>query len=347
VHGTRYLAFRDGELPIDMNTSQNAAWHEIPSFALIAPHLEQASDLIDRSLAASTSARELAPLLNHFLARSGKMIRPALVLLAGSCFGRITDEHVQVAAMVEMIHDATLLHDDVLDDGQTRRGVPTINRVWGNESAVLLGDFVLSRVFRMAAGLEPPVAKVVAETAVRVCEGELRQVAQKRNWQLTEDEYTSIITDKSAAFFSGCCRLGGLLSRAESRQIEALASYGLHAGIAFQIMDDLLDIAGDEAKMGKTLQSDLSESKLTLAAIHLLGAVDASAREQIHTLLDDPTESKGQLEKMLLRHGSIDYAYQRAHGHVVRATDALKLLPSGEAKDALIQTAHFMANRAA
>lgn len=330
-----------------MSTSQNSAWHEIPPFALITPYLEQASNLIDRSLAASTSARELTPLLDHFMARSGKMIRPALVLLAGSCFGQITDEHIQVAAMVEMLHDATLLHDDVLDDGQTRRGVPTINRVWGNESAVLLGDFVLSRVFRMAAELDPPVAKVVAETAVRVCEGELRQVTQKQNWQLTEDEYTSIITDKSAVFFSGCCRLGGLLSRAENSQIEALASYGLHAGIAFQIVDDLLDIAGDEAQMGKAAQSDLSKSKLTLAAIHLLGAVDASAREQIHALLNDPTESGGKLEEMLLRHGSIDYAHQRANDHVVEATDALEVLPSGQAKDALIQTAHFMANRAA
>ena len=330
-----------------MNTSQNAPWHAIPSFALIAPHLEQTSDLIGRSLASSTSAGELAPLLDHFGGRGGKMIRPALVLLAGACFGRITDEHIQVAAMVEMIHDATLLHDDVLDDGQTRRGAPTVSCLWGNESAVLLGDFVLSRVFRMAAGLEPAVAKVVAETAVRVCEGELRQVAQKRNWQLTEEEYTSIITDKSAAFFSGCCRLGGLLSRAEALQIEALAGYGLHAGIAFQIMDDLLDIAGDEAKMGKASQSDLSKSKLTLAAIHLLGAANAPTKEQIYALLNDPAESKGQLEEMLHRHGSMNYAQERAHSHIAKATDVLTPVPAGQAKDALIQTAHFMAHRAA
>jgi octaprenyl-diphosphate synthase len=313
----------------------------------VASHLGQASELIRRSLVAPQSARELEPLLEHFLSRGGKMIRPALVLLGGACLGRITDEHVQVAAIVEMLHDATLLHDDVLDDGQTRRGVPTVNCLWGNESAVLLGDFVLSRVFRMAAGLDPPVARLVAETAVRVCEGELRQVAQKQNWQLSEAEYISIITEKSAAFFSGCCRLGGLLAQAETPQIEALDRYGLYAGIAFQIVDDLLDIAGDEARTGKTPQSDLGKSKLTLAAIHLLETVEASARDEVCALLDHPTDSKRELTDMFQRHGSLDYAHQCARTYVIRATDALKPLPAGDAKQALIETAHFMADRAA
>lgn len=330
-----------------MSASQNAPWHDIPSFALVAPHLGQASELIRRSLVTPQSAAELEPLLEHFMSRGGKMIRPALVLLGGACLGQITNEHVRVAAIVEMLHDATLLHDDVMDDGQTRRGVPTVNRLWGNESAVLLGDFVLSRVFRMAAGLDPPVAKVVAETAVRVCEGELRQVAQKKNWQLSEAEYISIITDKSAAFFSGCCRLGGLLARAETQQIEALDRYGLYAGIAFQIVDDLLDIAGDEARTGKTPQSDLGKSKLTLAAIHLLETVGDSAREQVCALLDRSDDSKRELEDMLLRHGSLDYAHECARTYVLKATEALKPLPAGDAKQALIETAHFMADRAA
>jgi len=314
---------------------------------MIAPYLGRASDLIHGSLAAPELAGELAPLLEHFAAHSGKMIRPGLLLLGGACLGPVTDEHVRVAAMVEMIHDATLLHDDVMDDGQTRRGAPTVNRLWGNESAVLLGDFVLSRVFRMAAGLDPPIGRVVAETAVRVCEGELRQVAQKQNWQLTEDEYVSIITDKSAAFFGGCCRLGGLLAHAETPHVEALDQYGLHAGIAFQIVDDLLDIAGDEARMGKTAQSDLNKSKLTLAVIHLLEAVGASKREKVYSLLDNPTESRGELNEMLLRHGCLDYAHERARSYIVKATDALDSLPPGEAREALVETAHFMANRAA
>ena len=330
-----------------MNTSQNAPWHDIPSFAIIAPHLERANDMIHRSLLSPTPTGELAPLLTHFVTRSGKMIRPGLLLLGGACLGTISDEHIRVAAMVEMIHDATLLHDDVIDDGQTRRGIPTINRLWGNESAVLLGDFVLSRVFRMTAELDPPIGRVVAETAVRVCEGELRQVAQKQNWQLTEDEYISIITDKSAAFFGGCCRLGGMLAHAETPYVEALDRYGLYAGIAFQIVDDLLDIAGDEAQMGKAPQSDLNKRKLTLAAIHLLQAVDGKEKEAVYSLLDDPVLSTQRLNEMLRHHGSLDYAHGQARHYVHKATEALELLPSGEARDALAETAHFMANRAA
>lgn len=330
-----------------MNAAQDAPWHDIPPFALVASYLGQTNELIRRSLATPKSAGELGPFLDHLLSRPGKMIRPALVLLGGGCLGQITDEHVRVAAIVEMIHAATLLHDDVMDDGQIRRGVPTINRIWGNESAVLLGDFVLSRVFRMVADLDPPVSKVVAETAVRVCQGELRQVAQKQNWQLTEAQYISIITDKSAAFFSGCCRLGGLLSQAETPQLEALDHYGLYAGIAFQIVDDLLDIAGDEATTGKTPQSDLGKSKLTLAAIHLLETVDASARDKVCALLDHPADSKRQLADMLLRHGSLEYAHRCARTYVLKATEALKPLPAGDAKQALIEAAHFMADRAA
>ena len=330
-----------------MSISQNAPWHVIPSFALIAPYLERASDLIYGSLTPPDSAGEMAPLLEHFRARSGKMIRPGLVLLGGACLGSVTDDHVRVAAMVEMIHDATLLHDDVMDDGQTRRGVPTVNHLWGNESAVLLGDFVLSRVFRMTAELDPPVGKVVAETAVRVCEGELRQVSQRRNWQLSEDEYISIISDKSASFFGGCCRLGGLLAHAETAHIEALHRYGLCAGIAFQIVDDLLDIAGNEARTGKTAQCDLNKSKLTLAVIHLLGSVDTAEKEKVHALLDHPEGAKGQLDALLAQHGSMEYAHERARGYVQQAIEALAPLPAGEARDALAETAHFMAHRAA
>jgi len=330
-----------------MNTSKNAPWHDITSFAMIAPYLERTSDLICRTLVPSASAKELAPLLVHFAARSGKMIRPGLLLLGGACLGPITDEHIRVAAMVEMIHDATLLHDDVIDEGQTRRGAPTINLVWGNESAVLLGDFVLSQVFRMTAELEPAIGRVVAETAVRVCEGELRQVAQKQNWDLTEAEYISIIAGKSASFFSGCCRLGALLARAETPHVEALDRYGLHAGIAFQIVDDLLDISGSEVQTGKTAQCDLNKSKLTLAVIHLLGAVGASGRETVYAMLNHPDQSGRDLDAMLERHGSLEYAHACARRYVQQATEALATLPAGEARDALAETAHFMAHRAA
>lgn len=330
-----------------MNATENTPWQDIPSFRSVDADLRRVIELIRRSLAGPQWADELNPLLDHFIARSGKMIRPALVLLAGRCVGSIRDEHIEVSAVMEMIHDATLLHDDVIDDGMTRRGAPTVNSVWGNESAVLLGDFVLSQVFRMTVDLDPVLAKVVAETAVCVCEGELRQVTQKQNWQLTEAELISIITDKSAAFFRGCCRLGALLSTTSNEQIEALSRYGLKAGIAFQIEDDLLDIAGNEVETGKTPQRDVTKSKPTLATIHLLGAVSASARADVLALLDDPSESQDELRRMLDDQGSLDYAHRCARRYVDEAVEALAMIPESAGKEALIEMARFMADRKA
>jgi octaprenyl-diphosphate synthase len=290
---------------------------------------------------------ELTPFLGHLRRGSGKMLRPGMVLLAGECCGTLTDAHLHVAAMVEMMHHATLLHDDVLDEGHTRRGVPTANCLWGNESAVLLGDFLLSQVFCMAADLDSAVARTLAQTAARVCEGELRQTLQQRNWQLSEPQYLEIIAEKSASFFGGCCRLGAMLSQAPEEQIEALARFGLLAGIAFQITDDLLDIAGDENHTGKTVQSDLAKDKPTLAVIHLLRTIDASRKPDVLVLLESWNESRRELLAALERSGSLRYARGVAADYIARAVRAMENVPPGPAKEALLETARFMANRVA
>lgn len=327
------------------HTPENAPWREIVPFRRIDSSLGLVSDLIRQSLQARTAQGDLASFLDHLRAGSGKMLRPGLVLLAGECFGPLTDEHRRVAAMVEMVHHATLLHDDVIDEGLKRRGRPTANALWGNERAVLLGDFVLSQVFRMAADLAPAVARVLAQTATRVCEGELRQTIQKRNWQLSEAQYIEIITEKSASFFGGCCRLGAMLSGADEERIESLARFGVLAGIAFQITDDLLDIAGDENRMGKTSQSDLAKDKPTLAVIHLLGTIDSTGKARVGALLDSAGRSRRELVDLLERQGSLRYARRRAADYVTQAAGELQDVPSGPAKEALIETAHFMANR--
>jgi octaprenyl-diphosphate synthase len=319
---------------------------EVRPFRLIDAQLRQVRQCICQSLVTAAAAEKLVPLYDLLIARNGDMIRPGLVLLVGKCLGQIIEGHLQVAAMVQMIHDATLLHDDVVDDGRSRRGVPTVNCLWGNESAVLLGDFVLSRVFRMAAELESPAARVLAQTTMRVCEGELRQVLQRQNWQLSEAEYISIITDKSASFFSGCCRLGAVLAGAAPQQVEAAASYGLHTGTAFQIVDDVLDITGDERRMGKKAQSDFENGKPTLAIIHLLATVHADEREAVCKMLKTPADSKGELAAMLARNGSVSYARERAQQYVAKAVQALEVLPAGEIRDALAETARLMADRA-
>ncbi len=324
---------------------ENPPWREVPPFQRIDSALRRVSEVIHKSLDPHGAPADLVSFLDSLRVCNGKMLRPALVLLAGECFGPLTDEHIRVAAMMEMIHHATLLHDDVIDDGATRRGLPTINHLWGNECAVLLGDFVLSHVFRMAADLEPEAARILAQTALRVCQGELQQTLQKGNWRLSEARYLEIITAKSASFFGGCCRLGAVLARADTERTEALARFAVQAGIAFQITDDLLDLTGDEGRTGKTSQSDLAKDKPTLAVIHLLRTVGAAQQAEIVALLNAPGRAKRDLVERLERHGSLQYARTLAADYVAQAIRELENAPAGPAREALRQTAHFMANR--
>ena len=344
----------------------------VPAFRLIDEQLSWVKELINEQLTAPPKAGDIGRLLEYVSGRSGKMIRPGLVLLSyrvvrpapAEAFAETSDascekntqyairntqyEAIRIAAIVEMIHNATLLHDDVIDEGQRRRGQPTINSLWGNESAVLLGDFLLSRVFKICTGLEPQVAGVIAAATIRICEGELRQVVQRQNWQLSESEYIDIITEKSAALFSSCCYLGGLLAQGTEAQVQSLAAFGLNAGIAFQITDDLLDIVGDESKTGKTLGSDADKNKLTLAVIHLLRAVDEKEKNAvINSYLErkNTDYDKAALMEMLGSYGSLEYAHNRAQEFVAGAVRALAGLQESDAKKALIETARFMASR--
>jgi len=335
--------------PLDTDTQASSVRVKVPAFRPVTEHLSRVRNLIVQQLTSNVKAGNINGLLKQINKRSGKMIRPGLVLLAGRSCGQITDEHITVAAVIEMIHNATLLHDDVIDEGKQRRGLPTINRLWGNESAVLLGDYMLSHVFKMCAQLEPRVSDAIATAAIRLCKGELRQVIQKHYWQLNEAEYIDVITEKSAVLFSCCCSLGGLLAGASESQAQALGNFGLNAGIAFQITDDLLDIVGDERKTGKTLGSDVNKHKLTLALIHLLKTVDKKEKNNIiNSFLDreDSQYDKHALVEILNRHGSLEYARRRAKEFATNAKRALADLRQSDFKDALIETAEFMIGRA-
>jgi len=344
-------------MKLSAHTNISDSFHGISAFKLITEELDLVKKLMDEQLTVHIPAssehkkalKDIDRLLESLRSRYGKMLRPGMVLLAGKCCGTITKEHIKVAASIEMIHNATLLHDDVIDDGKRRRGQPSVNSLLGNESAVILGDFLLSRVFRICAELETNIAKIVAEAAVRLCEGELRQIAQKRNWQLTESEYIDVITEKSAVLFSSCCHIGGLLSGADKSQIQKLSDFGLNAGIAFQITDDLLDIIGDEKRTGKTPGSDVNKCKLTLAVIHMLKTVDKIKRDELINKYLEAGNQPLDMEafaKILEESGSLEYSRSRAQEYIARAIESLNGLDESQAKNALIETAKFMANRA-
>ncbi|MBA7690062.1 Heptaprenyl diphosphate synthase component 2 [subsurface metagenome] len=367
------------QLPAHTNTSDGLPQSMVPAFGLINDELWQVKKLVNEQLAGCS--KSVRPLLEHLNTQGGKMIRPGLVLLSYQAVRAPLDannvrdkpsnarkhltgrdalreekmqnnisntqyEAIRIAATVEIIHNATLLHDDVIDEGQRRRGLPTVNSLWGNESAVLLGDLLLSKVFKMCADLEPRFQKIIAAAATRTCEGELRQIIQRRNWQLSESEYIDIITEKSAAFFSSCCSLGGLLANASETEVRLLTCFGLNVGIAFQITDDLLDIIGDESKTGKTSGSDVDKNKLTLAVIHLLRAVDEGEKSAVKGKVNSRWENKEALAEMLRRYGSLEYARSRAQQFVTKAIASLTGLKESDAKEALIETAKFIGCRA-
>ncbi|MCK4753386.1 MAG: polyprenyl synthetase family protein [Planctomycetes bacterium] len=313
------------------------------SFKLIDEQLLQVRQLITKQL--TGEGQLLNRLLEHVNIGEGKMIRPAIVLLSGLCAGKITDEHIRIAAIVELIHNATLLHDDVIDEGKKRRGSPTVNALHGNESAVLLGDFLLTRVFKTTAGLDAQITEEITATITKICEGEIRQIEQRKNWQLTESQYIDIITDKSASLFKTSCYLGALLADTNEAKSKALAEFGLNTGIAFQIADDLLDIIGDENKTGKTLRSDINKNKLTLAVIHLLKTADEKEKTAVIENLSTIETNQKTLTDMLQSCGSLEYAQNCAKQFAEKATAALADFEDGPAKKALIEIAVLAADR--
>lgn len=314
-------------------------------FNLIESQLSEVQDYIDAQL--KSLHEPVSELLGHVNIKSGKMLRPGLVLLSGLCCGEILPLHVTVAAIVEMVHEATLLHDDVIDEGEIRRGNATVNRLFGNETAILAGDFLLSRASVICSCLDTNINKVIAFATSQVCEGELAQLLQRDNFQLSESEYINIISQKTAALFSGCCKLGAVCSKAPQAQVEALSKFGENIGIAFQITDDLLDIIGNENQTGKTAGRDADKNKLTLSLIHQLSSVDEKERMVLIEKIENPGQYRKVLLDILSDNGSIEYANRRAEQFVDLAIDSLTAISESPAKQALLSIAKFVTNRVA
>ena len=347
----------------------------VPSFKLINAELQQVKTLIDKLFA--EVPEPVGRLLRSVRICGGTMVRPGLVLLS---YHAVSENQrnkqfdaVRIAAIVELIHQGMLLHDDVIDGERKRREQPTVINLCGNESAVLLGDFLLGKAFRICSDLDPEISNIIARTANRICEGRLRQITERRNWQLSEPEYIDIITERSAALFSSCCLLGGLLGGASETQVQSLACFGLNAGIAFQITDDLRDMVGDESETGQTPGGDADNNRLTLAVIHLLRAVDERERNELinsgfvnpvsNTVTRNNGKQKGGinngvdrraffegdarcerdgLAEMLRRMGSLEYAQSRVQEFITKALNSLADLKEGPAKETLIETAKFV-----
>lgn len=288
--------------------------------------------------------RELCRHVDQF---HGKRLRPALLLLTASACGGVRREHRVLAAVVEMVHIATLVHDDILDDADVRRRAETVNRMAGNERAVLLGDYLISHAFHLCSSLDSQYAsRRIADASNTVCEGEMMQVYNRENLELSEDEYYDIIGRKTASLIAVCCELGAKFAGATERTVRRLHEYGMLIGTAFQIADDLLDLNGDEAEVGKSLGRDVEKGKLTLPLIHYLSSADRAARERmIATLSDGAAARRGDVAQVLTRSGSMDYAAQCAQGRIRQALHILDELPASEARSALVAMTEFILSR--
>lgn len=307
----------------------------------IAPQLSEIEDRLEAEL--RSPYESLAAVLSHGTQLGGKRMRPALLLLAGRCCGNLNDDHLVLGTVVEMVHTATLIHDDVIDGATTRRHVPTVNAKWSDHASILLGDYLFAQSFRLAATLDSTEAcRRIGEAARKVCEGEMRQVLHRDVLELDEETYVSMIRGKTAELCSVACLLGAQASGGASGSVKSLAAYGEALGIAFQIADDFLDLWGTDHAIGKTLGTDLEQGKATLPIIRLLQSCDPNEAAGIRRILTGPAESRWDAIRPWLRKSdAADYTLAKAEGYRDLALNALADLPACPAVDALRALADF------
>jgi octaprenyl-diphosphate synthase len=315
-------------------------------YAPIASELAEA----ERTFQAELGSRYpfVQQLVDHCADFHGKRLRPALVLLAGQACGGLAPAHPALAAVVEMIHTATLVHDDILDESVVRRHAATVNAEWGNETAVLLGDYLFTHAFHLAASLESTLAcRWIGRATNLVCEGEMQQVHQRGNLDLDEAAYFAIIEGKTAELTAVSCRLGAHYAGANPEVVEAMDRYGRCLGIAFQIADDVLDIWGEERTTGKSLGTDLEKKKMTLPLIRLLGTATREAAARVRGILEDADPAgRRRLRPYLEESGALDYSWRRARQYVDQAIRSLDGLAESEAKTVLATLARYVMRRA-
>ena len=290
-------------------------------------------------------------LVKHVSRFRGKMLRPMLVLLSGKAAApdfQLGQAHVTVATVVEMVHMATLVHDDVLDEAELRRKGATINHLRGNEAAVLLGDYLISHSYHLCSSLNSQFAsRLIASTTNRVCEGELLQIDNRNNLDLDERTYLDIIERKTASLTAACCRLGAKLAGAGEEVVNRLEEYGLCLGTAFQIQDDILDLVGDVSTVGKTLGIDVEKCKLTLPVIHFLRTAPAGHRDLMRSIFTSRDSDKlERIRNLILPSESITYAQNKAQQLVATARSALEILPESDSRRTLDLMAKFVISRA-
>ncbi len=283
----------------------------------------------------------------HIIESGGKRMRPLLVLLAAKSLDYQEKDHALLATIIEFLHTATLLHDDVVDISDQRRGKTTANAKWGNAPSVLVGDFLYSRAFEMMVQLGSlPIMKILSHSTCVIAEGEVLQLMNVKNPDVSEAQYMEVIKGKTAMLFEASSHTGALLANANIDQAEALRLYGYHIGMAFQLVDDVLDYVGDPKALGKNVGDDLAEGKPTLPLIHaMLHAQPDQAQLIRKAIRSGGTQALAQIIDIVQQCGAIDYTNDKAREHVKSAKKAIAILDDSPAKNALAALADLAIER--
>ncbi len=319
-----------------------------PLLRLVASDMDKVNEAI---LARAHSQVDLIPeLAGHLINSGGKRIRPMLTLAAARLCGYRGDHHVKLATAVEFMHTATLLHDDVVDESDLRRGKQAARVIWGNQASVLVGDYLLGQAFKMmveTGSLE--ALRILANAAAVIAEGEVLQLAVSQDTSTTEDAYLRVIGAKTAALFAAAAEVGGVVAARPREEQAALESYGRNLGIAFQLIDDALDYSGTEELLGKGVGDDFRERKITLPVVLSYRRGSREERNFWKRTLEDGNQTQddlGYARKLMERHGAIADTIERAHHYGDISRDALAIFPDGEWKAALLEAVDFCVARA-
>ncbi|MEL6425955.1 MAG: polyprenyl synthetase family protein [Pseudomonadota bacterium] len=310
--------------------------------------MEAVNDLIATRMA-SENAPRIPEVTAHLVGAGGKRIRPLLTLAGADICGYVGDNDVKLAATVEFIHTATLLHDDVVDESEQRRGRPTANLLWDNPSSVLVGDYLFARSFQLMVETGSlRVLDILSNAAAVIAEGEVLQLSVARNLQVDEATYVKVIRGKTAALFAAACEVGGVIADAPADHITALETYGDALGISFQMADDLLDYGGNAGDLGKNTGDDLREGKMTMPVIIAYSRSEPEERAFWERVIGKADVQEGDVARaveIMRRHDALEETRTRALAWSAQAVEALELLPAGDMRDTLADLADFVVAR--
>jgi len=326
--------------PAPVNSEAVLSWKQL--VGPVEPFLDAVHAQLGKQVDEFDTA--IGPYAEYALNGNGKHLRPSLVALSASALGRVNDAHVTVAVIIEMVHLATLVHDDVMDEAEIRRGRPTLAANWGNEIAVLFGDCLFAQALKLAASFPTPeICRAVATATNTVCSGEILQTQNRRNFQFSRREYFRVLEMKTAELFALSCELAAYLSGATDVQREALRQFGLAFGTAYQIYDDCVDLFGSEAAAGKSLGTDLAKGKLTLPVLLLLERAREPDRSRVEKLIRQwQAEGLAEIGLLLRRYDTLAPSVDVIQGYLDRAHSAILTLPESAGRASLLGLGHYL-----